>query len=510
MTRNSELSIPSVVWMQAALIFAIGVWMCWPALGRLALTVDNQHYFFISERAASGVPPHVSQFDPKHTLSLLMSGAAIFLGRGLGIDDVISSRIVSIFCGIGSWSLVFLLVRHFTASSAAGWFGAMSMASLDRYLHMVAMGSRPKVFLVFFTVLAVWLIARNRPKSAGLAAAASFLCWQPALLMVAIGWGSLILARRWRDAMWFLATAALLVLLYEGYFLWHGALGEQIEQAYRFPSQFMSSFPEKWGPVIQRFTWIVAVTNQVSWRSVLPLAFLGTVAAVWIVALVRPIRTWKYLVEDPARMYCFAAAHATFAFTLTSYQGFPDRFFVEPFMAVGVSLPAWFVLSRLPASAGRPASAVVTAVALVAMLGFGQQARARYGEGTGLASQRASAARLGEYVADGNTVYCVGCTHLLAFNHMSNYTKYGFFFRGVPEYIKAVEGTTNYIALRNGVLPDIVLVSRPKYIRGRPWLKSEYVPLRDPAFGRARVTVYVRKPNAKRFIRDSRVSASAR
>jgi hypothetical protein len=510
MTRNPELSIPPVVWMQAALIFAIGVWMCWPAFGRLALVVDNQHYFFISERAASGVPPHVSQFDPKHTLSLLISGAAIFVGRAFGVDDVSSSRIVSIFCGIGSWSLVFLLVRHFTTSTAAAWVGAMSMASLDRYLHMVAMGSRPKVFLVFFTVLAVWLVARNRPKSAGLAASAAFLCWQPALLMVAIGSGSLILARRWRDAAWFTATAALLVVAYEGYFVWHGALGEQIEQAYRFPSQFMSSFPTRIGPVIQRLTWILAVTNQVSLRSVLPLAFLGTVAAGWVVALARPVRTWKYLVADPARMYCFAAAHATFAFTLTSYQGYPDRFFIEPFMAVGVSLPVWFLLSRMPAIAARPASSVVTAVALVAMLGFGQQARARYSEGTGLASQRATAERLGEYVAKGNTVYCVGCTHLLAFIRMDNYTKYGFFFRGVPEYIEAVEGKKNYIPLRHGVLPDIVMVSRPKYIVGRPWLKSEYIPLRDPVFGRAHVTAYIRKPGAKRFTRDTRASASAR
>ena len=209
-------------------------------------------------------------------------------------------------------------------------------------------------------------------------------------------------------------------------------------------------------------------------------------------------------------MYFVLAAHATFAFTLTNYQGFPDRFFVEPFMAIAVSIPVYLVLSRIPVLIRRQAMAVVTALSLVALLGFGQKARARYQRSAGLGQQRVAAAQISHYLDEGLSVYAVGCTHLLAMSHVNNFTKFGFFFRGVPEYLAAVTGKTNYLSLRNRALPDLVLISRPKYIRSRPWLKSEYEPLHVGEFDRVGIRAYVRKSNAKRFILDSRASAGVR
>ena len=62
----------------------------------LPLLKDNQHYFYMSERVASGVSPHKSHFDPKHALSMLLTGAAIFAGRALGIADLTSARFLSL------------------------------------------------------------------------------------------------------------------------------------------------------------------------------------------------------------------------------------------------------------------------------------------------------------------------------------------------------------------------------------------------------------------------------
>ena len=79
------------------LAFLLGVVACLtrdPA--DLPLTLDNQQYFFIAERAASGVPPHVSLFDSKHQAGMLLSAAAIRVGRGLGLGDVHAARVASI------------------------------------------------------------------------------------------------------------------------------------------------------------------------------------------------------------------------------------------------------------------------------------------------------------------------------------------------------------------------------------------------------------------------------
>src|SRR5262245_35580044 len=75
---------------------AITLLQCWryEPLSR-PITVDDQVYFYISERAAAGVPPHVSLVDHKHQLTALLSAAAMSAGRPLGIDDVIAARVLS-------------------------------------------------------------------------------------------------------------------------------------------------------------------------------------------------------------------------------------------------------------------------------------------------------------------------------------------------------------------------------------------------------------------------------
>ena len=94
-----DSSVATVGFM--TLFFALSIVVCLlrgPA--GMALLADNQHYFFIAERAASGVAPHLSQFDPKNALSLLITAAAIKVSRLSGIgDDLAAARWISIlFC----------------------------------------------------------------------------------------------------------------------------------------------------------------------------------------------------------------------------------------------------------------------------------------------------------------------------------------------------------------------------------------------------------------------------
>src|SRR5262245_17270267 len=84
-----------------ALFFVVALPIC--ALGyrvtRTPIAIDNQTFFYMAERAASGVPPHVSVINHKQALAHLLSAAAIAAGRHFGIDDVYAARTLSIAVG---------------------------------------------------------------------------------------------------------------------------------------------------------------------------------------------------------------------------------------------------------------------------------------------------------------------------------------------------------------------------------------------------------------------------
>ena len=88
----------------------------------------------------------------------------------------------------------------------------------------------------------------------------------------------------------------------------------------------------------------------------------------------------------------------------------------------------------------------------------------------GLREQQVLATRVGRMLEEGEKIYAIECTHLLAFNRAENWSKFGFFFRGVGMYLrteKKGEGRP-CVSDRNGDRPTMVLVSHqhvPREIR---------------------------------------------
>src|SRR5688500_3553860 len=95
----------------AAALFAAGLYQAYthyPA--QVGLVGDDQLYFFVAERAASGVPPHLSLVDHKHQLTALLSAIPMRIGRSFGADDVVAGRVASMLAAAGTVVLLFLLV----------------------------------------------------------------------------------------------------------------------------------------------------------------------------------------------------------------------------------------------------------------------------------------------------------------------------------------------------------------------------------------------------------------
>ncbi|MFQ5351944.1 MAG: hypothetical protein ACE5D3_02600, partial [Candidatus Binatia bacterium] len=432
------------------------------------LVSDNQHYFFIAERAASGVAPHVSQFDPKNSLTMLLSAAAISAGRTIGLADLDSARILSIVFTAAVIALVWLLTRRLSGSFLAAHLSAFFMMSLQGFTSMGSMGVRPKVFMALFLLLCALAVNAKRFFLAGLCCALAFLCWQSTVL-AAIAAMITILSRtgRLRNTSLFALGWLSAVLPYEAYFLSKGALAEQLSQSVYFPLHFMT---HGIGNTLKHLVWFLRVQDGIQAESVLPTLMITAMAGVWGYTLIRPSRALRFFADNPGWLFFVLASHAAVAFTIYDYQGFPDRFFAEPFMAVSGGMVAWLpqrlISRRSPAALSR-----AVAAAIVLLVGAGALPSSAGFRGGKLASQYRLADHVREMIEGGTTVYAIGCTHLLAFAHKDNFVPYGLGIRGLGGYLREREQPRPWRPRRGGKMPDVVLYSRGPIPGGRWWLE---------------------------------------
>ncbi len=477
------------------LCFLLGVVACWTRdTADLPLSLDNQHYFFIAERAAAGVPPHVSHFDPKHALSLLMTAASIHGGRFIGLDDVRASRIISVIMAGTAVAAVWALCYQISSGYLCAHLGALVILHFGQFFNMAAMGSRPKVFIVAFMLLTVLAVARNRPFWAGVTGAAAFLCWQPTLLVLGMAVPILLLRQGRVKSIALLAAGALIpIVLYHFYFYANGALAEQIEQAYRYPREYMAHAYGRFGKLRRNTGWYFRVQEGFSLRSVYPILFGCFLAITWLVALVKPRRTLQLIEENPALPYVVLAGTGALAFTIYDYQGYPDTFFVLPFLAVVCGVGFGKAAEWLAADRSRFVRLGVFGLCLLAVYSMSAITGRTRGGASRLESQYALGRQVGEMLEAGKTVYAVGCTHLLAFNHVDNHVNMGFFFRGTKRWIaKNRNSPDGYRPLKDGEMPDVILVSRSFVPGGYGWLESEYREITTESFRRWRVRAYER------------------
>ncbi len=494
-SANSSTRAATIAWAAVFFVLAVAATLArgpWDT----PLLIDNQHYFYMAERAASGVSPHDAHFDPKTTLSLLISAAAIKTGRLLGIGtDLDAARAISVvFAGLSA-SLVWLCAWLLTRSRIAAHSAAITIIGTPLFLSMALMGARPKVFMVPFLVAPVIATVKRRPFWSGFFSACAFLCWQPALLVIAGAVAALLLRPRTalRNLVLLSAGAVVPVLAYEGYYWAHGGLAEQLEQSFYFPSTYMTH-PARSSEWWLHAKWIFGWGSAPRVRSVYANGFVLVLALALGNAVSRPRYVLKYLRENPGWCHVLVVAPAALLFTLHDYQGFPDGFILTPWIALAWGAATAALAHSARAKAVRPAvraalvALVVAAAALPTVFTLGPHLRG------GLDRQYALASEVEQYFQQGKRVYVVGCTHLLGYLRRANHVRYGFFFRGTAAYLRTKTNSPDgYRPLdEEGRMPDVILVSRGFVPDGQPWLEVEYQQRESRSFAAQGIAVYER------------------
>lgn len=485
-------------WVMAALFAGAAIVACFvfqPWSIRF-VSRDSTFYLYLAERVASGVAPHVSAFTPQNALSVLIPGGAIYLGSWVGIGLVAATRIVSVVLFGVTVASIGLFTYRITHNRLAAALSVLAILSFTWLVLLAATSSQPKVILLLFIALTMVAVDRRRWAWAGALAAAAFLCYQPALsILPAVVLATLSERRRVTRAILIAAGFAAVVMLYEGYFLYHGAVWDQIDQAITFPGRTRVHLK---GP-LWTFDWALAFWAFGGGRyNFLPVLFAGTLAAWWITLLRRPKALLRSMADRPGWIFVHAATYPIAFYWLLDLEGADDLMMISSFAAVlvgvgGARLATWF-MTRWP----RWGPAVV-GLALgipLALIILDDRRMTRFVGTLDLQDQYELADQVRAWSDQGSTIYALGPTHLLAFNRLANWSIYSssYAVRPTAGYYEFRHGPGVYIPDRDGVLPDIILKNAGKPEGWPEWLKDNYERITPEAFEAQRLSVWQRRP----------------
>ncbi len=165
-----------------------------------AETGDQSIWDYMAQAILRGQIPYRDVIEIKGPLSAYLSAGMMFVGRLLGVSDVLSVRAVYVLLVGAVAALTFLVGVTFLKSRTAGVIAALALLMSGHFVSWMISGTEPKLWMIIFGLLSLLLIAANRPFWAGVCSMLACLCWQPGLLFT--GTAVLVFSNyftRWRD-----------------------------------------------------------------------------------------------------------------------------------------------------------------------------------------------------------------------------------------------------------------------------------------------------------------------
>lgn len=190
---------------------------------------DSAIYDYMAQSIVRGQVPYRDVIDSKGPGSLYLSALVMVAGKTLGVQDILAVRIFYVLLGGILCAITYLVAATYLRSRIAGAIAFSIPLMSEQFAETIVQGTRPKIVMIIFGLLALLLIARDRPFWAGVSSMLSCLCWQPGLAFTGV---ALLMFSRyltnWRDlrALKVLLGAAIPFAIVVSYFYSVGALGD--------------------------------------------------------------------------------------------------------------------------------------------------------------------------------------------------------------------------------------------------------------------------------------------
>lgn len=198
---------------------------------------DSAIYDYMAQCIHRGQVPYRDVIDGKGPLSLYLSAAVMAAGKSVGLQDILAVRAFYVLLGGLLCATIYLVAETYLRSRIAGVIAFSVPLMSGQFAETIVAGTRPKIPMIIFGLIALVFIARDRPFWAGFSSMLSCLCWQPGLAFTGVA--LLIFSgylTTWRDlrALKVLLGAAIPLALVVSYFYAVGALGDLLTWTFHY------------------------------------------------------------------------------------------------------------------------------------------------------------------------------------------------------------------------------------------------------------------------------------
>ena len=474
-------------------VFLVGVavMLAWRLFIQLEVG-DSAIWDYIAQAILRGQVPYRDVVEIKGPASAYLSAVAMLVGRLVGLRDVIAVRFVQILLASVLCSVTFLVVETYLRQRVAALIACMFPLMSDHFVSWTEGGTEPKLTMILFGMLALLLIAKDRPVWAGFCSMMSCLSWQPGLLFAGVA--VLIFSRyltSWRDlravkvmlgAMIPLAVTVLYfysVGALTDFWIWTVAYNVEVYAPEGIRS-FGDTLTHSWTVIVRVFR------VDIIWFA-LGLAGLLMFAARQLRAKVR----LRQALESPDlfKDAIVIAPVVYIAFCLINLQSGPDLLPLFPFLGI---FAGWLIteMSRWLRSIGavtkRPAllraveALPALALSLVCAVTLFRAVTFRLADWT-LWHQDTQLKVISDLIGPNDKIYVHGAVEILVLLNRPNLNPYIMWDHGKARYIAAKKFGGSTDAMVDAVEaehPKIVAVSRlrqvPERVALERWLEQHY------------------------------------
>jgi hypothetical protein len=458
---------------------------------------DPAVWDYLAQSILRGQIPYKDVVEIKSPGSAYLSAAAMGLGKLASLRDVMAVRFMHILLTCVLSVITYLVAEIYLSNRVAALIASLFPLMSDTFVSSVEGGTQPKLMMILFGMLALLLIAADRPLGAGFASMLSCLCWQPGLLFTGVAF--LIFSRyltSWRDlrAVKVLPGAAIPLSILLLYFYKVGALADLWTWTVAF--NFNVYAPQGIRGPVEMLTHFGVVTLRVFKADVIWVMLAALGLLMFSVERLRSTLRSGLSSSDLFKDALVIAPVIYLAFCLINLQAGPDLIPLFPFFGIFIG---WFIaqLTRLLKSSPRvglieslPAIAlsVIFTVTIIRAVTYRMQ------DWT-LSDQEQRLKVVTDLLGPSDKIYVHGAVEILVLMNRPNLVPYILWDRGKADYIAMMRYGGSVKAMVEEIeaeAPKLVALSRlkhaPQTIELERWVAERYEKL--PVVG---YDIYVRK-----------------